>query len=222
LSALRRARCTFVDGTTALAILQGRRRCPPRAVLVTFDDSYANFESHALPVLRASGVPSVLFAVTGLSDNRWDVLRGGSPQPLLSPTRLAALGEEPDVEIALHTRTHPDLAILRPGEVGDELRGAREDLVRAGVRHLPMLAYPYGSHAASVREEAERAGYDAAFTIEPGRAIPPVDLMMVPRLMVMADWGIPEMLLRLWLGERRPPASPRDSMSWGRRLRHPQ
>ncbi|HEV8696719.1 MAG TPA: polysaccharide deacetylase family protein [Candidatus Limnocylindrales bacterium] len=39
-------------------------RLPPRAVHVTFDDAYADFATHAWPVLRASGVPATLFVPT--------------------------------------------------------------------------------------------------------------------------------------------------------------
>jgi len=38
---------------------------PPGAVLVTFDDGYRNVARHALPLLRARGVPCVLFPVPG-------------------------------------------------------------------------------------------------------------------------------------------------------------
>lgn len=37
---------------------------PPRAVLVTFDDAYADFARHAWPILRAAGVPVTLFVPT--------------------------------------------------------------------------------------------------------------------------------------------------------------
>lgn len=39
-------------------------RLPPRAVHVTFDDAYADFATHAWPVLRAWSVPATLFVPT--------------------------------------------------------------------------------------------------------------------------------------------------------------
>ena len=44
------------------------RRLPPRAVLVTFDDGYADFDRHAWPTLRAAGVPATLFVPTAFPD----------------------------------------------------------------------------------------------------------------------------------------------------------
>ncbi len=57
-------------------------RLPHRAVLVTFDDAYADFTDHAWPVLRALGIPVTLFVPTGFPDRSepgfwWDRLYQG-------------------------------------------------------------------------------------------------------------------------------------------------
>ena len=43
------------------------RRAPPNAVLVTFDDGYADVEA-AVPLLRRSGVPATFFVPTAYPD----------------------------------------------------------------------------------------------------------------------------------------------------------
>lgn len=67
---------------TVDAVLEARRggeALPARAVLVTFDDGYSDFASDAWPVLRAAGVPVVLFVPTALPGTGatfwWDRLR---------------------------------------------------------------------------------------------------------------------------------------------------
>ena len=52
---------------------------PPRAVLVTFDDGYCDFEEYAWPVLMRHGIPAVLFVPTAYPDHPeqifwWDSL----------------------------------------------------------------------------------------------------------------------------------------------------
>jgi peptidoglycan/xylan/chitin deacetylase (PgdA/CDA1 family) len=42
---------------------------PPRAVLVTFDDAYADFAQYAWPVLRRVGIPATLFVPTAYPDD---------------------------------------------------------------------------------------------------------------------------------------------------------
>lgn len=42
---------------------------PPRAVLVTFDDAYCDFEKHAWPALRQYQIPVILFVPTAFPDH---------------------------------------------------------------------------------------------------------------------------------------------------------
>src|SRR5262245_33089754 len=63
----------------AVAALRDRAALPPRALLLTFDDAYADFARHAWPVLRSQGLPAVLFVPTGFPDRAdrpfwWDRL----------------------------------------------------------------------------------------------------------------------------------------------------
>ncbi len=57
-----KALCTPISGEQFLEAAVDGRPLPPRPVLVTFDDGYANCLSQALPVLERFEVPAVLFA----------------------------------------------------------------------------------------------------------------------------------------------------------------
>lgn len=61
---------TAVSITDVVAAIQGDdRNClPPRAVLVTFDDAYCDFDEHAWPVLQRLGIPATLFVPTAYPD----------------------------------------------------------------------------------------------------------------------------------------------------------
>jgi peptidoglycan/xylan/chitin deacetylase (PgdA/CDA1 family) len=47
-----------------LAALNGDRTLPPRSLLLTFDDGYADNLDYALPILRRHGLPAVVFVVS--------------------------------------------------------------------------------------------------------------------------------------------------------------
>ena len=92
---------------------------PPRAVLVTFDDAYADFAEHAWPVLRRLRIPVVLFVPTafpGSGDAFWwdrlfaaiDGARGELETPL-GRMRLRTRGERRRAYRALrdHVKTLP-------------------------------------------------------------------------------------------------------------------
>jgi peptidoglycan/xylan/chitin deacetylase (PgdA/CDA1 family) len=42
---------------------RGKRRLPPRALLITFDDGWSDNVDYALPILKSENVPAVLFVV---------------------------------------------------------------------------------------------------------------------------------------------------------------
>lgn len=51
----------------ALEVLAGRMRLERDLYVLTFDDGYADFVEHALPILRAHGAPSTLYVATGIA-----------------------------------------------------------------------------------------------------------------------------------------------------------
>ncbi len=79
-------------------------RLPRRAVLVTFDDGYRDFATHAWPVLRAASVPATLFVATGAANDPsapfwWDrlwaaVQSAPGPAPIATPHGALPVGAE--------------------------------------------------------------------------------------------------------------------------------
>jgi peptidoglycan/xylan/chitin deacetylase (PgdA/CDA1 family) len=79
-----------------LEVRRGRTRLPPRSVLVTFDDGYRDFATHAWPALRRHGVPATLFVPTDYPDRPerafwWDRLYAAIS---LSPSTSMHVGSE--------------------------------------------------------------------------------------------------------------------------------
>jgi peptidoglycan/xylan/chitin deacetylase (PgdA/CDA1 family) len=63
--------CQMLTISDVLAALKSRNKkdLPPRAVLVTFDDGYCDFEEHAWPILRRYKIPATLFVPTAYPDH---------------------------------------------------------------------------------------------------------------------------------------------------------
>jgi peptidoglycan/xylan/chitin deacetylase (PgdA/CDA1 family) len=152
------------------------------AVAVTFDDGFANFATLAAPAL--AGLPVTLFVVTdhvGRS-NEW----GGSPQvgiPVLPLLDWATLGRlaAGGVTLGAHTRTHPDLRVLSPDRVSDELAGSAERIRRETGTRPDVFAYPYG-HASPSVVSAARTTFRWACTTELRVLAPAVSMLELPRL----------------------------------------
>ncbi len=55
--------------TLARAVrLRQQARLPPRALVITFDDGYADNATHALPILQRHGLAATFFVSTGFLD----------------------------------------------------------------------------------------------------------------------------------------------------------
>jgi len=78
-------------GDLGAAVAAGRR--PPRRVVVTFDDGYADVAETALPMIERAGVPATLFVTTGgLGGARefwWDALARCVLEPESLPEQIA-------------------------------------------------------------------------------------------------------------------------------------
>ena len=188
LRALRRAGYRPVGASEAVRFLEGRGGLPRRPVLLTFDDAYEDLAQAALPAL--DGAPAVAFAVSGRlgGTNEWDRKIGARPLPLLDAGGLRELSAR-GIEIGAHSRTHPVLTRVPDAELDSEIAGSREDLDRLGLPAPRLFAYPYGVEDQRVRSAAQRAGFTAAFTVEPGLVLPGHDPYRLPRIEVLRRDG---------------------------------
>ena len=150
----------YLDGRTGAASL------PPRPVLITFDDGFADFASNALPALATRGLPSTLYVTTGaLAD-----LPPGSvlpPAPMLRSTDLPGL-ETAGVEIGAHSHTHRQLDLLGRWEVAAELSRSRDVLAAALGHPVRSFAYPHSYWRQPILPLVAAAGFDSACAVGNG------------------------------------------------------
>ncbi|MFM8321882.1 MAG: polysaccharide deacetylase family protein [Chloroflexota bacterium] len=156
-------------------------------VLLTFDDGHANNYTNILPILETYRAQGVFFVSTQhvhhpgdwLPASRRDARRGwgseaGVPAEIatdlfdgLSAAQLAALAASSWAVIGSHTVTHPFLSECSPEQVWQEVAQSRQDLQTLTGQPVDTFAYPYGSYNRAVAEAVSRAGYRAAFAVDP-------------------------------------------------------
>jgi peptidoglycan/xylan/chitin deacetylase (PgdA/CDA1 family) len=82
----------------------------------------------------------------------------------------------------------------------DQLAGAREDLQALLGEEVPYLAYPYGHYDDRVLQAAKAAGYQAAFSVQPGFNRQDIDRMRIRRLDVFGTDTATMLLRKIKLG----------------------
>jgi peptidoglycan/xylan/chitin deacetylase (PgdA/CDA1 family) len=194
-------------------LLDFRRRHelpPPRSVVLTFDDGYADNHDLALPVLRRWRFPATFFLVSDCigSVNHWDAAGELAGRPLLSWTQIRAMMES-GMDVGAHTRRHAALPELGDGALEDEVAGCRVELERGLGRPVRAFAYPYGQLDETSRRAVENAGYDGACCSRPGVCDPFIPDLLLRRVEVRGTDSLARFALGVWRGavrRRRRPA----------------
>ncbi|MFG2075666.1 Polysaccharide deacetylase [Nonomuraea maritima] len=170
-------------GDLADSFRDGERALPAKPVVLTFDDGYADFHSHALPLLERHNFPATVFLTSGwVSDAGADA--AGRPLDAMLSWGQAREAAQTGVEIGGHSHSHPQLDQLRTDELRDELRRNKGLLEERIGTPVATMAYPYGYSSARVRQEVRKAGYSAACAVNNAIAADRHDLLAVPRLTV--------------------------------------
>lgn len=78
---------------------QENKAWPARALIVTFDDGYADNYSHAFPILKEKNVPATIFLATNFMESGglfwWDLVAYCFKQTALDSVRLPEIASEP-------------------------------------------------------------------------------------------------------------------------------
>jgi peptidoglycan/xylan/chitin deacetylase (PgdA/CDA1 family) len=181
-----------------MAWLEGRRELPEGSFVLTFDDGFLGVHDHAAPVLEKLGWPAAVFLVSALTGKQDAWCKTENPSgvtyPLLDCDHIAALSLR-GFSFHSHSRHHARLPHLSDAELVDEVGGSRTELASLLDAAPDYLAYPYGLYDDRVIDSARRAGYHAAFSVQPGFNRRGVDPFRIRRLDIFGT-DTPAMLLR--------------------------
>jgi peptidoglycan/xylan/chitin deacetylase (PgdA/CDA1 family) len=177
----------FVDLDALIRALDGDAALPRRALLLTFDDAYADLTDVVVPMLAERAIPAVVFTVAGQigGESAWDRAKGARALPLLGEDGLRQLVGAGH-EVGSHGATHRPLTRVPAEELSDELTGSADRIEAAGVPRPRAFAYPHGDRSPTVTRDARDAGYAVAFAIEPGSVQRGADRWSLPRVEVRA------------------------------------
>ena len=156
---------------------------PPRTVVLTFDDGYADFIEEALPALIEQEFRATVFATTGWVHDAGPTAAGTSPGRMLSWAQLAELAAA-GVEIGAHSHSHAQLDQISGPRLRFELADAKHMLEDHLGHAIDSLAYPYGYSSKRVREVSRDVGYLQAAAVANASARPTCDPFRVPRLTI--------------------------------------
>lgn len=173
------------------AVLAGRGgQLPDRTVVLTFDDGYEDFHRRAMPLLDRYGFTATLFVTTGWVQDAGPLPAGRRPGRMLSWRQIAEAARA-GVEVAAHSRLHPQLDQLPARLLREELSASKAQLEHELGAPVTGLAYPFGYSNARVREMGRELGYGYACAVGNALLSGEPDLLALPRLTIRRSTRMP-------------------------------
>ena len=176
---------TITAGGLAAALAAGDP-LPARTVVLTFDDGFADFHEHALPLLSQYGFTATVFVTTGWVADAGHHSAGHRPGKMLAWSQVVEAAWA-GIEIGAHSHGHPQLDQLGADRLRTELAVSKSLLEDTLGARVPGLAYPFGYSSARVRLAVAEAGYSYACAVGNALPHPRRDGFALTRLTVRAD-----------------------------------
>lgn len=161
------------------ALLRAKQPLPARALVITFDDAYRSFHTHALPLLEKYNLKATVFVPVGHmgGTNAWD--RGNDP--VMPAEELGLIMKGGLVETGLHSFAHRNYREMSLQEMKEDLEKCATALTACNLPFARVLAYPYGGYPkkdaarlAQMKAMFRETGLDFALRI--GNRINPLPL----------------------------------------------
>jgi peptidoglycan/xylan/chitin deacetylase (PgdA/CDA1 family) len=162
---------------------------PPKSVLITFDDGYLDFRTHAFPVLRELGFCATVFLISDALDLGPEGWAGPRPEykaPLMGWSEVREMCGR-GVSFGSHGVSHRRLSQLPAQDLVREVEASRRVLEAGLEEEIALFAYPYGGCDDAARAAVEAAGYSAGLGLRPSsperfeiprREVPPSEKML--------------------------------------------
>jgi hypothetical protein len=123
----------------AVRLLRGPEVDIKKTVVITFDDGFQDFYTHAFPALNRYGFSATMFLPTAYID---DPARKFNGVECLAWSQVREL-RKAGIHFGSHTVTHPQLKNLNMRDVGEEVRCSKKRIEQELGCTIASFSYPY-------------------------------------------------------------------------------
>ncbi len=163
-----------------------RTNLEEKYIILTFDDGYEDNYTLAFPVLKKYGFKAVIFLVSDLEYNIWDMPSGEPKVKLLTLEQCLEM-KEYGIEFGSHGRYHRDLTGLSVREIEDEVFNSKSILEERLGSEILSFCYPYGKVNNVVKELVKKAGYKYGVATDSGPVVLHEDWYQIRRILIFPN-----------------------------------
>jgi len=181
---------TFIPLKDLVTYLKGEKIVlPKKPIVITADDGWESVYHYMLPIAKKYNIPVTLFIYPSVISRHAHVLTW---------EQLKELQKTGLFDVECHTYWHPNFHDEKKTQspasyerlVHVQLYRSREILENKLGKSITLLAWPYGVYDNYLEQQAAKAGYTMAFSIDDRRAASSENKMAEPRFMVAAKYGM--------------------------------
>lgn len=162
---------------------------PAKPVVITFDDGFLDFYTHAFPILSEHGFTATVFLPTSYINVEGRTIMG---RPFLTWSQVRELGNA-GITFGSHSMSHRILGTLARIEIDNELRQSKETIEDRTGKPVYTFSCPFAfpehdkNLVAYLHFSLMACGYSGAVTTRIGTVSPGDDLYCLKRIPVNAE-----------------------------------
>lgn len=166
---------TPLNATEYHAVMTGAAAAPAKPVVLTFDDSHADFATTVAPILNGHGFKSIAFLVTDWID--------GSGR--ITSSQMSSLSSTHSMDN--HTSDHSSLSSGTYAQMFAKIDGASDKIQAITGKRPIALAYPNGRDSTTAHAAAKDAGILMGFTAAGVKTKPGDNLYTLGRYIIASS-----------------------------------
>lgn len=175
---------TFAD-LKNISLSERKKR---KYIILTFDDGYEDNYSILYPLLKKYNMKAVIYLVSNINYNKWDVDELGEKKlNLLSREQILEMNSSGLIEFGGHTANHVKLDILSKDEQLNEIKENKVFLEEMLGKKLISFAYPYGRFNNESKGLVKDLGYEYGIATNKGDFFIETDQYEVRRIGIFSD-----------------------------------
>ena len=187
----------------------GNGHYPPKTILITFDDGYANNLTYAYPMLRQFGWCATFFIIADTLDGTHSPAKEEAEKKM-SLQELKEL-DQSTVQLGMHGYHHENFDKMTIGEIKTVIALSIEKFEQAGLCVPETIAYPYGARpkdkmiSDELKAWMKDIGIKAAFRIgNQVSKIPSQDMYEIKRIDIKGTDTLNDFAVKLKKGKLKP------------------
>ncbi len=161
----------------AIKVLNDGMNATEKRIVITFDDGFRDFHTHAFPVLKEYNFSATVFLPTAFINNAQSRFKG---KECLSWNEVRELRRE-GVCFGSHTVNHLKLINLNNDEIEFELKASKEQIENEIGETITSFSYPFAfpehhyGFKRALKEILKKNGYENGVSTVIGTALAPDD-----------------------------------------------